>query len=98
MGEENIFLYECLKRGLKIYYEPVKIAKLREEGSTWFTGYDEEFFISRGAGYCAMSRFFSVILILQYAFRKRHLYLDNMSMNRALSCMFSGRRGYLRGE
>ena len=34
MGEENIYLYDCLKRGLKIYYEPVQIAKLREESST----------------------------------------------------------------
>lgn len=97
MGEENIFLYDCLKKGLKIYYEPVKIAKLREEESTWFTGYDERFFISRGAGYCAMSSFFSVILIFQYAFRKRYLYSGNITMTRALSCMFKGRREYLRG-
>ena len=96
MGEENIFLYDCLKRGLKIYYEPVKIAKLREEKSTWFSGYDDSFFISRGAGYCAMSRFGSLILILQFAIRKRFLYSENMSAGRALSYMFKGRREYLR--
>ena len=97
MGEENIFLYDCLKRGLKIYYEPVKIAKLREEDSTWFKGYDEEFFVSRGAGYCAMSKIGSFLLILQFAIRKRHLYKDNMSTGRALSCMFRGRNEFLRG-
>ena len=63
MGEENIFLYDCLKKGLKIYYEPVIIANLREEESTWFKGYDKDFFISRGAGYGAMSRTFSYFLI-----------------------------------
>ena len=97
MGEENIYLYDCLKRGLKVYYEPVKIAKLREESSTWFKGYDDTFFISRGAGYCAMSRFGSYILILQFALRKRHLYRENMSMFHAMSFMFKGRREYLRG-
>ena len=98
MGEENIFLYDCLKKRLKIYYEPVKIAKLREEESTWFTGYDEKFFVSRGAGYCAMSRLGSVILILQFALRKRSLYLENMTMGQAVSYMFKGRREYLKGE
>lgn len=97
MGEENIFLYDCLKKGLKIYYEPVKIAKLREEASTWFKGYDEDFFISRGAGYCAMSRLGSLILILQFAVRKRYLYLKDISMGRALSCMLKGRREYIKG-
>lgn len=97
MGEENIYLYDCLKKGLKIYYEPIKIAKLREESSTWFKGYDDTFFISRGAGYCAMSRPWSFILILQFALRKRYLYRDNMSVFHALSSMFKGRREYLRG-
>lgn len=96
MGEENIFLYDCLKRGLKIYYEPVKIAALREEESTWFKGYDEKFFVSRGAGYCAMTRLGSVFLILQFALRKRYLYADNMSVKQAVSYMLMGRREYLR--
>ena len=30
MGEENIFLFDCLKKGLKIYYVPKKIAILRK--------------------------------------------------------------------
>ncbi len=95
MGEENLFLYECLKRGKKILYIPRKIAKVREEESTWFHGYDRDFFISRGANYAAMSRPFSVLLILQFAVRKRALYSGNISTGQALSAMFSGRRQYL---
>ncbi|MCR5507521.1 MAG: glycosyltransferase family 2 protein [Lachnospiraceae bacterium] len=95
MGEENIFLYDCLKRGLKIFYEPVMIAKLREEESTWFKGYDRDFFISRGAGYAAMSAPFSYILILQFLFRKYGLYKDGMTMKEALFYMIKGRRELL---
>ncbi len=95
MGEENIFLYDCLKKGLKIYYEPVMIAQLREEGSTWFKGYDREFFISRGAGYAAMSGWFSYVLIWQYAIRKRSLYKDGLTFSQVLSYMFEGRREYV---
>ncbi len=98
-GEENIFLYECLKRGLKIYYEPVMIAELREEESTWFKGYDKDFFISRGANYGAMSGFFSYVLIWQFAIRKRGIYKkDGLDIPGALSYMFKGRREFLREE
>ena len=95
MGEENIFLYDCLKKGLKIYYEPVKIATLREEESTWFKGYDEGFFISRGANYAAMSRVFSYVLILQFALRKKALYKDNLTTRDTIRLMLKGRRDYL---
>ncbi len=95
MGEENLFLYECLKRGKKIVYVPEMIAAVRDEQSTWFKGFDRAFFISRGANYAAMSRFFSMGLIVQYAVRKKRLYKDNLTMGQALFAMFEGRRDYL---
>ena len=98
MGEENLFLYECLKRRKKIVYIPQMIAKVRDEESTWFKGYNREFFISRGANYAAMSRPFSVLLILQYAVRKRYLYKDELSVADAVITMFKGRREYLEGR
>lgn len=96
MGEENIFLYDCLKAGKKILYMPVMIATLREEESTWFHGYDKAFFVSRGAGYAAMSRFFSYVLIWQFALRKRSLYKDSMGLFSALKYMLQGRGDYYR--
>lgn len=95
MGEENIFLYDCLKAHKKIYYVPTMIAKVRDEESTWFKGYTREFFVSRGANYAAMSRVFSHILIWQFALRKRKLYIDNLSMLSAVGTMYRGRREYL---
>ena len=35
-GEENIFLTYCLRKGLKIYYIPKKIATIQNNDSTWF--------------------------------------------------------------
>ena len=95
LGEENLFLYECLKRGKKIIYVPEMIARVRDEESTWFKGYDRDFFISRGANYAAMSRVFSPALILQFAVRKKSLYSGSLTMPQAISAMFSGRRQYL---
>lgn len=95
MGEENIFLYDALKKKKKIYYVPVQIAELKEVESTWFAGYDERFFISRGANFTAMSRLFSILLIIQFALRKTGLYKDKMSMSQAVRFMLKGRKEYL---
>lgn len=95
MGEENLFLYECLKRHKKIVYIPKMIAAVREEESTWFKGFDDKFFISRGANYAAMSRSFSPLLIIQFAVRKRSLYKNDCGMAMAVRAMFEGRREYL---
>ena len=98
MGEENIFLYDCLKKKMKIMYVPIQIATLLETESTWFSGYDERFFLSRGANYAAMSEWFSIILILQFAVRKRALYQDNLTFRQAIKQMRLGRREYLDRE
>ena len=47
-GEENIFLYECLKKGIKIYYVPQCIGSVAQVSSQWFKGFDEQFFENRG--------------------------------------------------
>jgi len=95
MGEENIFLYDALKKKKKVYYVPVQIAELKEVESTWFSDYDERFFISRGANYAAMSKCWSHLLIWQYALRKKALYAGKMSTMDTLKCMYRGRREYL---
>lgn len=95
MGEENIFLYDALKLKKKIYYVPVKIAELKDVESSWFSDYDENFFISRGAGYTAMTKPLAHILIWQFAIRKRGLYKANLTTLNAIKAMYKGRKEYL---
>lgn len=90
MGEENIFLFDCLKKKLRIYYVDETIAYLNESDSTWFKGYTKEYFISRGACFYRMSRKYSLFLILQFAIRKYNLYKSNMSLKEATQCMLKG--------
>lgn len=89
-GEENIFLADCLKKGLKIYYCPVKIAVLHERESSWFAGYNEKFFQSTGAKFYRMSKYLNKILILQYAIRKRQLYCNDIYFMQAIKYMLEG--------
>ena len=94
MGEENIFLANCLKKKLKIYYVPKKIAMLKKCDSTWFEGYTDKFFEVKGTVFYKISKMFYPILILQFVLRKKKLYgKDNTPIN-ALKCMFRGVKKY----
>ena len=94
-GEENIFLKDCLKSGLKILYVPIKIADLHMLDSSWFRGYDRHFFISKGALFTELSRFWSILYIFQFAIRKKNLYSNEMNFVNALNFMMFGRKNYL---
>lgn len=95
MGEENIFIYECLKKGLKILYLPIEIGTVTHEESSWFFGYSEKYFNDLGACYAAMSPKFSKILVLQFAIRKYHKYKESINVFMACRRMFEGANNYL---
>ena len=89
-GEESIFLYECLKKRLKIYIEPIYILEIdeRADGSAWFEGYNKNFFETKGAAYFEMTHWFWLGLILQFAIRKQNLYKDaGISIRKAILYM-----------
>ncbi len=90
MGEENIFLFDAIKRGLKVKYQPVQIAHLLDTQSTWFKGYTDKFFIDRGAGYKRMAPLLCPLLILQFAIRKYGLYKKDNTFVGALKNMIKG--------
>ncbi len=95
MGEENIFLFEALKKGLNIFSVPTVIGTLSNSStSTWFKGYNENFFISRGASFEAMTSRFSWVLIVQYALRKHRIYCNETSFLEAFKWMWNGRVEY----
>lgn len=99
-GEENIFLVDCLRSGLKILYVPVKIADLHMGESTWFSGFNEEYLFNQGACLTAMSNSMSLLLILLFAVKKYKLFSSNYSIVESIRYMLQGRKDYyqFRGE
>lgn len=90
-GEENKFLLDCLKAGLKIYYVPVQIAQLETQSSEWFFGFDEKFFYQRGSATRYMLGLIpSLIYGIYYILAKRRLYSKTISMKAALTALFKG--------
>lgn len=93
-GEENIWLAECLKKGLKIKYADEEIAWVDHKQSNWFQGFNEYYFITKGAMFYEMCRILWLPLILQFAIRKRKLYRSDISLLHALKYMIKGGLDY----
>lgn len=99
MGEENIFLFDCLRKGLKIYYVPKQIGILKKNSdSAWFKGYNKDYFVVKGAQFYRMSKYMYIPLILQFVFRKRKLYKDNFNIIEIVKFMLEGSREFKRNE
>ena len=90
-GEENKFLYDCLKKGLKIIYLPLSIGKMIDGESQWFHGYTEEYFFDRGVmTRRLMGPFFATLYALYYLIRKYHLYNKDISISLSMQKIFQG--------
>lgn len=94
MGEENALLFECLRKGLRIKYQPHIIADLHIGTSSWFACRDEKYFVGKGASFAAMKTPFTSLLILQFALRKRRLYANEATFKFAFSNMLKGKKLY----
>ena len=95
-GEENAFLCDCIRNGLKIYYIPKKIATdtIENKNSTWFNGYNPQYFQAKGATFYRMSKILYPLLILQFAFRKYKKYKQEINIYNAIKYMFNGKKIY----
>lgn len=89
-GEDSIFIWNCVKSGLNVYSNTHTIADVYNYESTWFRGYNEKYFFDKGALFRALSKHFSTLLILQFAIRKRKMYIEHVSMLDAIRYMLKG--------
>lgn len=94
-GEENIFLFNCLRKGLKITYVPRKIANIHVGNSSWFKGFTKKYFEDKAALFTEMSRMFSLFFIFQFAIRKFNFYKNDFSFFSVITFMLKARYNYL---
>lgn len=91
-GEDNIFLFDCLRKGLTIYYYPQTILKVEFNQSSWFRGFGEKYFRNKGALAYMLFKNYYFLFIVQFALRKYGLYRNQMGMWNAVKYMLSGQR------
>lgn len=73
-GEDSVFLHDLLKAGVRIYRSPVCLGEETERESTWFKGYDDRFFISRGALYVRLYGVWAGFRAHLFLIRHKYMY------------------------
>lgn len=91
-GEENKFVLDCYKQGLKIYYVPLRIATVRPvKNSRWFFGYNKQFFYNRGKTTRYVYGFwFACLYAIYFLIFKHHIYRQTISLRQATRAIFTG--------
>ena len=90
-GEENKFLLDAYDKGLQIYHSPINIAKIIENESTWFNGYNEDYFYKRGASTRYILGFWlSCAYAIYFLIFKYREYRNNISVIKAIRNIFKG--------
>lgn len=92
-GEENIFLHDCLKNKLSIYFVPVTIARLLPGESQWgATKFSKQYFIDRGVFTKKLigGKTFALFYALYFAITKYKLYKHKTSIKKAIKYMIHG--------
>lgn len=88
-GEDNLFIIQCLKKGIKGLASNVIIGTVQQEESTWFRGFDEKYFFDKGV---LMKQCFGpwarplIIALLT----KNPMQTKTLGLGKAIKCAFDG--------
>lgn len=90
-GEENIFLYDCLKSKLKVCYVPICIGEVAQEKSNWFKGFTQTYFFNRGKVIRRlMGLFWGMGYCVYFVIAKHQLYKKETSFASACKNIVKG--------
>lgn len=90
-GEENKFLFDCKKSGLKLFYSPDIIGTVLPSESQWFQGYTEKFMRNQGWSIRRiLGSYTGFLYCLHYGISHRHKYDDHMNVLNALKYLYKG--------
>lgn len=91
LGEDTLFIDQCRKNKLIILSSNIIICKsLNYRSSTWFSGYNKEYFYNLGAFYKHLSPKLYRLMILYFAITKYALYKNEVKFIHAIKCMKEG--------
>ena len=70
-GEDSIFIYDCLKKKIKVFTSTKTIACVDFSTSSWFKGYNKKFYFDKGALFYCLHGYFSYLFIVIYLLRHK---------------------------
>lgn len=97
-GEENAFLADALRSGLVIRYIPKTICytePMSGERSKWKNGFDEEYFVKKGACFYRIYKKLFFLLSIGFIVTKKMGLFKNVSILKAINWMCNGKKRYI---
>ena len=95
-GEDVTFVQDCIRAGLKVYKSPVIVSTMKQDSSTWFSGFHKKYYVDKGALLAANFPLISRFGIYMHAFKKsRH---SEYSFKELLSFDKEGANSFRRGK
>lgn len=70
-GEDNLFITDCIQKGMHCMACKDSIGVVKQEVSTWFKGYDEKYYNDRGSLFAALYGKLGYLLLLLFEVRKK---------------------------
>ena len=92
-GEDSLFIREAIRKGLKMYTCPTVIAKVKQEESSWFRGYNDKYFIDKGVLLANAFPWAKYLLVYYFAYGMRNVS-DEYSFSRICKLMKKGIREF----
>jgi len=90
-GEENKFLMDCKRVGLKMMYQPSRIGKLLSTDSQWFQGFNSNYFENLGwASRRVMGNVRSLLYVGYFIIAHYKIYKKEITPIVALIAYFAG--------
>lgn len=99
--EENAFLADALRAGLKIWYVPETICYLRPdppERAKWQNGFDEDYFRKRGACFYRIYRRSFALFSIAFLLLKKRTIFREVFIVQAWKWMREGKKMYQKDE
>ncbi|MDD7306002.1 MAG: glycosyltransferase [Peptoniphilaceae bacterium] len=92
-GEDSLFIADAHRKGLNVRSSTKLLAKIYNDQSTWFEGFNEKFFYNKGKLSRALFPCFYRLYIYQYLLRHKE-YFEKVSKKDALTLMLKGAREF----
>ncbi len=90
-GEENLFLFSCLKSGLHGMYYPISFGEMIESESQWWKGFTKEYFYDHAILSKALwGRVIGLCYIVYTLFDKYPMYKNDISFYKAFKAYLKG--------
>lgn len=89
-GEDSLFIKNCFDKKLKAYSSTKLIAKVKQDESTWFKGYNEKYFIDKGVLYRKIYGKWTIPMCIQTVIRHFKNENLNKSFKMTLKAMIKG--------